>query len=589
MALHVCVRGIGIRRSKGLRAEIGKCPNSTNERKNMSTKTNFKRVALVAVAALGAGVLSVAPANAGAPTAGDFNAAATAATDNFGIVSVTGKNIEMLSNGQLKIKSAVADIDAGADTDILRLKISSGSGVFTFASTGTNVTAQTASTAADGQSVSFTATNDTNDSGDAGAATALFRPTGTGTITVQYQSVTGAGVVTVKDTLTIYSVATAAASVSGTLSVANSFFSREDSGTAATNNVDSSTSAIAQGSIGYVGLDLRDALGGDLAVGAIIVTATNGAKVAYGADANATTGTSTAVAADAGTSDYFSVRQPMPANGVSYAPMTTTVSLSYNGTVVGTKTLKFTGVPTKVNVSSIPSAIATSGTATVAVTVTDADGNQLAGWTPVAGSTLLDSNLSAGSFNSSSATATVAATLTAGGLSGASSTTIRVALNDGTFVVSDPIKTISSGALDVYTISFDKASYVPGEVVTLTITGKDAEGYAIADGVALGTSAVSVTTTGLTDVDATALAHGKTALGGVWTEKYYASTTLGSYGISFKSDKATAKVPAALTATFKVVSADTGVTNADVLKAIVSLIASINKQIAALQKALLRR
>jgi len=32
-----------------------------------------------------------------------------------------------------------------------------------------------------------------------------------------------------------------------------------------------------------------------------------------------------------------------------------------------------------------------------------------------------------------------------------------------------------------------------------------------------------------------------------------------------------------------------GVSNADVLKAIVSLIASINKQIAALQKALLRR
>ncbi len=580
---------LGLEDPKDLRAEIGKCPNSTNERKNMSTKTLRKRIALVAVAALGAGVLSVAPASAGAPTAGDFAGVATAATDNFGIVSVTGKNYEMLSNGQLKL-SAIAEIDAGDSGDILRLKISSGSGVFTFAAQGaTNSAALTASTAADGQSVSWTATNNTNDTGDAGQAYGLFRPTGTGTVAIQYQSVTAAGVVTVKDTLTIYVVATAAASVSGVLSVANSFFSREDSGTAATNNVDSATTPIAQGAVGYVGLDLRDALGGDLAVGAIIVTATNGAKVAYGADANATTGTSTAVAADAGTSDYFSVRQPMPANGVSYAPMTTTVTLSYNGTVVGTKAFKFTGVPTKVNVSSIPTAIATSGTATVAVTVTDAEGNQLAGWTPVAGSTLLDSNLSAGSFNSSSATATVAATLTAGASSGASSTTIRVALNDGTFITSDPIKTIASGALDVYTISFDKAQYVPGEVVTLTITGKDAEGYAIADGVALGTSAVSVTTTGLTDVDATALAHTKTALGGVWVEKYYASTTLGSYGISFKSDKATTKVPAALQATFKVVSADTGVTNADVLKAIVSLIASINKQIAALQKALLRR
>jgi hypothetical protein len=43
------------------------------------------------------------------------------------------------------------------------------------------------------------------------------------------------------------------------------------------------------------------------------------------------------------------------------------------------------------------------------------------------------------------------------------------------------------------------------------------------------------------------------------------------------------------TVAYKVSTGDTGVSNADVLKAIVSLIASINKQIAALQKALLKR
>jgi hypothetical protein len=46
----------------------------------------------------------------------------------------------------------------------------------------------------------------------------------------------------------------------------------------------------------------------------------------------------------------------------------------------------------------------------------------------------------------------------------------------------------------------------------------------------------------------------------------------------------------AQTVAYKVTAAaDSGVSNADVLKAIVSLIASINKQIAALQKALLKR
>ena len=49
----------------------------------MSTKTNFKRVALVAVASLGLGVLtSVAPANADATVAADLTATASAARVN---------------------------------------------------------------------------------------------------------------------------------------------------------------------------------------------------------------------------------------------------------------------------------------------------------------------------------------------------------------------------------------------------------------------------------------------------------------------------------------------------------------------------
>jgi hypothetical protein len=43
-------------------ADPGIVSGSTIERKKMSTKTIYKRIALVAVAALGAGVLSVAPA-----------------------------------------------------------------------------------------------------------------------------------------------------------------------------------------------------------------------------------------------------------------------------------------------------------------------------------------------------------------------------------------------------------------------------------------------------------------------------------------------------------------------------------------------
>ena len=51
-------------RATHLKAEIGNVSISTTERKQMSTKTTFKRIALVAVAALGLGVLSVAPSQA---------------------------------------------------------------------------------------------------------------------------------------------------------------------------------------------------------------------------------------------------------------------------------------------------------------------------------------------------------------------------------------------------------------------------------------------------------------------------------------------------------------------------------------------
>ena len=51
-------------RATHLEAATRKFLVSTNERKQMSSKTNFKRIALVAAAALGIGVLSAIPSSA---------------------------------------------------------------------------------------------------------------------------------------------------------------------------------------------------------------------------------------------------------------------------------------------------------------------------------------------------------------------------------------------------------------------------------------------------------------------------------------------------------------------------------------------
>ncbi len=143
-----------------------------------------------------------------------------------------------------------------------------------------------------------------------------------------------------------------------------------------------------------------------------------------------------------------------------------------------------------------------------------------------------------------------------------------------------------------YTASFDKASYVPGDIATLTITGKDSKGVLTNDAAVVGTATtyeVSIAGSNMTAVAAPTNADTFTA--GVKTYKFIVGATEGSYQMVVNLPKynTTTYSQSALAVSYKIASSSTAVSNADVLKAIVSLIASINKQIAALQKALLRR
>mgnify|MGYP000639495782 CR=1 FL=1 len=75
------------------------------------------------------------------------------------------------------------------------------------------------------------------------------------------------------------------------------------------------------------------------------------------------------------------------------------------------------------------------------------------------------------------------------------------------------------------------------------------------------------------------------------TYKFTVGSTEGSFSgvVDLPTYNGTTYSQVAQTVSYKVASTSTAVSNADVLKAIVSLIASINKQIAALQKALLKK
>ena len=163
-------------------------------------------------------------------------------------------------------------------------------------------------------------------------------------------------------------------------------------------------------------------------------------------------------------------------------------------------------------------------------------------------------------------------------------------------ITSNTVKAHCGGAVNTYTASFDKAQYQTGDIATLTITAKDYAGGTTWTGTTLGSGTYgtfSVAAGGMTAVAAPVSTDINTTRNtGVWTYSYKVDTTTGSYVaqvvVPVKSTTSANYNKASLLQ-YKIVSSDGGVSNADVLKAIVSLIASINKQIAALQKALLKK
>ena len=138
----------------------------------------------------------------------------------------------------------------------------------------------------------------------------------------------------------------------------------------------------------------------------------------------------------------------------------------------------------------------------------------------------------------------------------------------------------------------DKASYVPGDIATLSVTFKDSTGSLAADIVAGATGAITTGTgTATTPVIAggqltavSAPTNTDSTTNGVATYKFIVGSTAGSYSasVSFPTVNASNAYAAAQTVTYKIADGSTSLN--DVLKGIVSLIASINKQIAALAK-----
>ena len=624
----------------------------------MSKSTLRKRIALTATTALFAGMLSVASApvasaaqlHVGANSANialsaeasDTTTYVATATNTGGAAVVTPIAVGVVTEASARSTGLLQkDTSTGTAQTVTML---AGGTLSLYANTTTSTAfVATAGTFSSATAASFAgkfvaatygdpATKvflgaSGNSTAATGIATLWTAPSTAGTYTISKYSTVNTAVVTLatpsSGTLTgQITVTVVAASAGGTYSAAYSgCFTK----TSATDQVgvaitaDSTSSSVVNGSQWYIGYALRDGYNAALSNGSIVATATNGGIVNLGADGGAVAAGTASTNVAYGTGSANQVRVDQPTSG---APLTTTVTITYNGTTVCTKTVTIAGAAASVTVTNVaagdlssttvnadwlsdPAGIGTGGARSghYYVQLKDSAGNIV---TPAssaefsmdpATTTTTVTALAVNAFVATSTSSTSSysksvGTFTCGPVAGSSAVKLRHTSASTGVTISSPAFTARCGDNPyTYTASLDKASYSQGEIGTLTVQFLDSKGNKANSVIAVGASTfvlpmlTMVTATGA----ATALTDANGEIKYTFTVGTTTGMTAGTYTGIVDFTGLTAVAATKATPTYKLSTGGDTTTNADVLKSIVALIASINKQIQALQKLILKR
>ena len=379
-----------------------------------------------------------------------------------------------------------------------------------------------------------------------------------------------------------------------------------------------STGTVKNGDQWTIDFDLNDAYTADLDSGNIVVSATGGALVKLGTAGTTPVAGTSSTDVTYGSSTSRTVRIDQATAG---APLTTTVTITFNGTTVCTKTVSIGGKVAKIAVANVGTQ-ALSTAAGSAQWMYQAIGLYSAGLftilaTDSAGNIVDTSGL--GTFSADSATLTTvvqAASFPTLATSRSSSSPARFSLgsfqcgavagsanikvkfttsSSGESVTSDAFAARCADVPSTYTVSLDKASYTQGQIATATVQFLDSKGNKANSVTAVGAnswilpyfSPVTMTGTLAQGASATAVtkADGTSEL--VFTVGTTTAVVSGSYAGVVAYDSPALGVKQ--TPAYSLSTGGDSTTNADVLKSIVALIASINKQIQALQKLILAR
>ena len=441
----------------------------------MSTKTTFKRVALVAVAAMGFGLLSVAPSSAAQHVFQADTFTTSAATSSVTVGSSVSVTVTMSYLATTALESmTVTSSFTSTPTGATLAELPSFGGF----SAGSNTSGSFIGTG----STSATMGNLATAGYSTGTYTATFAPVKVGTyvIALTPTGTNAAGADTVNSlvstaktwTVTVNALASAAAADATSTSIIAP-------GIVSTGSADTAVSTgVATGSV-VATIKVTPLVASATATGSNTITATITGPGTLGI------GTTSTVVASLG-------RSITNTGGGSYwvfvygdgTTGTSTITISLGSVVVGTETVNFYGAAASAVATVVKPVIAvgsTASTGAVTVLVKDAAGNTVPGATV---------------FAQSGTTTVFASSSVATGSTGIASFDLT-ALTAGTssFVFSN----VAAGSTAVYTsaavsvragtatpgsvvMSLDKATYTQGEAATLTIMVKDAAGNAVADG-----------------------------------------------------------------------------------------------------------
>jgi trimeric autotransporter adhesin len=476
----------------------------------MSTKTTFKRIALVAVAALGLGVLSVAPSNAAvinlsATTVTVANGTATTGTsDSRTAAEITISFTSEGSSDSVSVTSYVSARPAAAAA------VAQTSIVVHLVDTSTSTSAPTVGFRDDSVTVralSLAATS--NVRGD--SATTIIGASGTAFTAAKLKyyfltaSALSAGTYTITSVVTPFS-----AGVKGTA------FTKDVNivVTAADNNSTSLSTAHIGGSDVTVWGAETDTVSLVKANTAKTAFADRAATVkitqlkATGAAANESVtatitgpGTLGCGTASAGNSAGRALTCHTDGSGVAYVHVfgdgsSGTASISLKGTTsgydFGTKKVLFSGTTiAKLTAKAVNAVVATSGnskTGAVSVVATDADGYQI--YSPTVYTNSSATTVASNAYSTAGCTWDADDLVTYCDVTPVAAGTANITFtNRASATATTPTTEVVSNAVAIRVgsttpatakLAFDKATYAPGEKATLTLTLLDSTGNAVA-------------------------------------------------------------------------------------------------------------